>query len=195
MDSEKLKSIMLKEKDALEKLLSLLEEQHKLLLGNNVFELEGMVSEIQEANKVIAELEVERRKETAGKEMSEFVKESKNLELENIYRNIKRLLSELQLQKDTNEALIKQGLGFSTRILNILTPDRNTKPIIHTENLEDRGERMSGLFNTFNIAKRGLFVQQRAIEVTSHNIANANTEGYSRQRVEIQTTRPFECLL
>jgi flagellar biosynthesis/type III secretory pathway chaperone len=118
---------MLKEKDALEKLLSLLEEQHKLLLGNNVFELEGMVSKIQEANKVIAELEVERRKETAGKEMSEFVKESKNLELENIYRNIKRLLSELQLQKDTNEALIKQGLGFSTRILNILTPDRNTK--------------------------------------------------------------------
>ena len=111
----------------MEKLLSLLEEQHKLLLGNNVFELEGMVSKIQEANKVIAELEVERRKETAGKEMSEFVKESKNLELENIYRNIKRLLSELQLQKDTNEALIKQGLGFSTRILNILTPDRNTK--------------------------------------------------------------------
>ena len=90
MDSEKLKSIMLKEKDALEKLLSLLEEQHKLLLGNNVFELEGMVSKIQEANKVIAELEVERRKETAGKEMSEFVKESKNLELENIYRNIKK---------------------------------------------------------------------------------------------------------
>lgn len=62
---------------------------------------------------------------------------------------------------------------------------------MHTENLRNRGERMSGLFNTFNIAKRGLFVQQRAIEVTSHNIANANTEGYSRQRVEIQTTRPF----
>ncbi|SCN21282.1 Flagellar hook-associated protein 1 [Clostridium sp. N3C] len=60
-----------------------------------------------------------------------------------------------------------------------------------TENLEDRGERMSGLFNTFNIAKKGLFVQQKSIEVTSHNIANANTEGYSRQRAEIQTTRPF----
>lgn len=50
---------------------------------------------------------------------------------------------------------------------------------------------MSGLFSTFNIAKRGLFVQQKAIDVTSHNIANANTEGYSRQRVEIETTRPF----
>ncbi|WP_139904155.1 flagellar hook-associated protein FlgK [Clostridium thermarum] len=50
---------------------------------------------------------------------------------------------------------------------------------------------MSGLFSTFNVAKRGMNVQQKAIEVTSHNIANANTEGYSRQRVLVETTRPF----
>ncbi|MDW8799705.1 flagellar hook-associated protein FlgK [Clostridium sp. A1-XYC3] len=50
---------------------------------------------------------------------------------------------------------------------------------------------MSGLFGTFHVAKRGLFAQQRAIDVTSHNIANANTEGYSRQRVQLETTRPF----
>lgn len=50
---------------------------------------------------------------------------------------------------------------------------------------------MSGLFGTFNIATRGLFAQQRAIDTTSHNIANANTEGYSRQRVTLQTSRPF----
>ena len=43
---------------------------------------------------------------------------------------------------------------------------------------------MSGLFNTFNIAKRGLFVQQKAIDVTSHNIANANTEGYSGRELK-----------
>lgn len=49
---------------------------------------------------------------------------------------------------------------------------------------------MSGLFGTFNIAKRGLFAQQKSIDVTSHNISNANTEGYSRQRAELQTTRP-----
>jgi flagellar hook-associated protein 1 len=30
---------------------------------------------------------------------------------------------------------------------------------------------------------RGLLAQQRALDVTSHNIANANTEGYSRQTV------------
>ncbi|MCM8710954.1 flagellar hook-associated protein FlgK [Clostridium sp. SYSU_GA19001] len=50
---------------------------------------------------------------------------------------------------------------------------------------------MSGLFSIFNIASRGMSTQQRAINVTSHNIANANTEGYSRQRAVIQTTRPF----
>lgn len=50
---------------------------------------------------------------------------------------------------------------------------------------------MSGLFGTLNIGKSGMFAQQGAINTTSHNIANANTEGYSRQRVELQTTRPY----
>lgn len=50
---------------------------------------------------------------------------------------------------------------------------------------------MSGLFASFNIAKRGLLAQQTALRVTNHNIANANTEGYSRQRATIETTRPF----
>lgn len=50
---------------------------------------------------------------------------------------------------------------------------------------------MSGLFGTFNVAKRGMYVQQKSLDVTSHNIANANTEGYSRQRAKIETTRPF----
>lgn len=50
---------------------------------------------------------------------------------------------------------------------------------------------MSGLFSIFNVANRGMATQQRAINVTSHNIANANTEGYSRQRAIIETTRPF----
>ncbi|MGL5354087.1 MAG: flagellar hook-associated protein FlgK, partial [Clostridium sp.] len=49
---------------------------------------------------------------------------------------------------------------------------------------------MSGLFSTFNIAKRGMGVQQRTIDVTSHNISNAKTPGYSRQRAKIETTRP-----
>jgi len=40
------------------------------------------------------------------------------------------------------------------------------------------------------IAVSGLMAFQRSIETTSHNIANVNTEGYSQQRVELDTRAP-----
>lgn len=49
---------------------------------------------------------------------------------------------------------------------------------------------MSGLFATLNTSKSGMFAQQQYINVTSHNISNANTEGYSRQQLILQTARP-----
>lgn len=49
---------------------------------------------------------------------------------------------------------------------------------------------MSGLFSTLNVGVRGMTAQQGAIDVTTHNVANANTDGYSRQRVTMETTRP-----
>lgn len=50
---------------------------------------------------------------------------------------------------------------------------------------------MSGLFSTFNIARSGMSVSQKQIDVTTHNISNANTAGFSRQRAEAVTTKPF----
>lgn len=50
---------------------------------------------------------------------------------------------------------------------------------------------MLGLVTTLNIAKKGMAAQQASINVSSHNIANANTEGYSRQRANLITARPF----
>jgi len=43
---------------------------------------------------------------------------------------------------------------------------------------------MRSTFLGFNAARSGLFSSQRALDITGHNIANANTEGYSRQRLE-----------
>lgn len=45
---------------------------------------------------------------------------------------------------------------------------------------------MSGIFGTLNTANKGLIAQQTALHTTSHNISNANTEGYSRQRVDLK---------
>jgi flagellar hook-associated protein 1 len=40
-------------------------------------------------------------------------------------------------------------------------------------------------FGGLNVASTGLAAQRRAIEVAGHNVANANTPGYSRQRVDM----------
>lgn len=49
---------------------------------------------------------------------------------------------------------------------------------------------MGSSFFGFNIARSGLFASQRALSVTAHNIANANTPGYSRQRLDTVASRP-----
>ncbi|MCK8824172.1 flagellar hook-associated protein FlgK [Fuchsiella alkaliacetigena] len=45
-------------------------------------------------------------------------------------------------------------------------------------------------FGGIEIGKRALQTQQKSLDVTGHNIANANTEGYSRQRAIQQATQP-----
>ena len=50
---------------------------------------------------------------------------------------------------------------------------------------------MSGLFGTLNTSKTGMFAQQQVINVMGHNVANAQTEGYSRQNAVLQTSRPI----
>lgn len=49
---------------------------------------------------------------------------------------------------------------------------------------------MASTFFGLNIAKSGLFVSQRALNVVSHNVANANTPGYARQRLDMKATSP-----
>ena len=48
----------------------------------------------------------------------------------------------------------------------------------------------SNIFGILNTAKLGLLSQQLAIEVTGQNIANVQTEGYSRQEVKFEATTP-----
>jgi flagellar hook-associated protein 1 FlgK len=42
------------------------------------------------------------------------------------------------------------------------------------------------------MAKESLAVQQKALTVTAHNISNANTEGYSRQRLELVSNKGYQ---
>lgn len=107
-------------------LLLRLEEQHRCIIVNDIFGLEACVNKIKEANKDIAHIEVQRRQLIENRVMREIIEELKDNELENNYNKIKNLLQEVVLQKDTNELLIKQGLSFTNRILNIINPVRET---------------------------------------------------------------------
>ncbi|WP_175640279.1 flagellar hook-associated protein FlgK [Metabacillus schmidteae] len=50
---------------------------------------------------------------------------------------------------------------------------------------------MVSTFSGLEIARRGMSTQQTALGVTAHNIANANTPGYTRQRVNFEQTDPY----
>ena len=53
---------------------------------------------------------------------------------------------------------------------------------------------MRSTFMGIEMGRRSILTQQATLDVTGHNIANANTPGYTRQVAAIQTTAPFAAL-
>jgi flagellar hook-associated protein 1 FlgK len=50
---------------------------------------------------------------------------------------------------------------------------------------------MTSTFQGIEIGKRGVIAHQQALTTTGHNLSNASTEGYSRQRVEMSAFEPI----
>jgi flagellar hook-associated protein 1 FlgK len=51
---------------------------------------------------------------------------------------------------------------------------------------------MGGLSQLLDVARRAMMSQRIGMDVTSHNIANASTPGYSRQRADFVATMPMQ---
>ena len=51
---------------------------------------------------------------------------------------------------------------------------------------------MAGINGIMNLAGNALLTQQKAINVTGHNIANVNTPGYSRQKLMLENKTPVQ---
>lgn len=51
---------------------------------------------------------------------------------------------------------------------------------------------MAGISHIFNIARSGIQAHQQGLATTSHNIANINTKGFSKQEVVLENARPAE---
>ncbi|BDR87054.1 flagellar protein FlgN [Clostridium tetani] len=125
--TQELNNIILEEIKAFEELLKVLDKQHEYIVKNNIFKMESIVDEIEENSKNIARYEMDRRKITKGRPMTEIIREYRDEQLETNYRKARKLLEELNLQKDTNEMLLKQGIVYANKMLQIINPNREAK--------------------------------------------------------------------
>ncbi|KGI39705.1 flagellar protein FlgN [Clostridium tetani] len=125
--TQELNNIILGEISAFEELLKVLDKQHEYIVKNDIFKMESIVDKIEETSKNIARYEMDRRKITKGRPMTEIIREYKDENLETNYRKARRLLEELNLQKDTNEMLLKQGIVYANKMLQIINPNREAK--------------------------------------------------------------------
>lgn len=123
----KLTEVIKNEREALINLLNLLDEQYKFIMNKDVLSLEDVVDKIRLSSKTIAEFEVERRSIAGDNKMQELINQYNDEDLDTEFRKIKVLLESVNLQKETNELLIKQQMSYNSQILRILNPSREIK--------------------------------------------------------------------
>lgn len=124
---EALNESMLKEIEALSSLLMLLEKQHELYLEKNIFGLEDIVKEIETANIEVAKIEVERRKIQGDKSIKILAKEANDDSLSKNFDDLAGLVEKVKSQNNINQFLIKQGLLFANKMLNLFGRNKNVK--------------------------------------------------------------------
>jgi hypothetical protein len=117
--------------------------------------------------------------------------------MEQLQADFAGILGELQQVNEVNSRLLTMHLDYVHELMDTATRTVETTAYdaaaISTVRRARRkacstqcGEvNMSSTFSGFDIARKALSVSQKAMEVTGHNIANANTPGYTRQRLVV----------
>ena len=118
---------------------------------------------------------------------------------------LRGLLAELQREHTVNRALDASGAGVSRSSaaarrrpdghwlrLDRRTAHRDSVPRREPPHIRPAGVEMPiSSFMGLQTALRGLVAEQTAIDTTGHNIANANTPGYSRQTADLVESSPL----
>lgn len=124
MNSE-LKVIVFEQKKILQNLLKLLDEQYNLVLNKDVIALGKIAEDIEEEGKKLATIEIKRRNIASEEEFNNFIKNTDDEHITNVYNEMKELLTNLQKQKDINNTLIKQRLFFTNKMINVIKPSKS----------------------------------------------------------------------
>lgn len=124
MNSE-LKVIIFEQKKILQNLLKLLDEQYNLVLNKDVIALGKIAEDIEEEGKKLATIEIKRRNIASEEEFNNFIKNTDDEHIIDVYNEMKELLTNLQKQKDINNTLIKQRLFFTNKMINVIKPSKS----------------------------------------------------------------------
>ena len=113
------------QKKILQNLLKLLDEQYNLVLNKDVIALGKIAEDIEEEGKKLATIEIKRRNIASEEEFNNFIKNTDDEHITNVYNEMKELLTNLQKQKDINNTLIKQRLFFTNKMINVIKPSKS----------------------------------------------------------------------
>lgn len=123
MNSE-LKLIIFEEKKELQCLLDLLDEQYNLILKKDVIGLENVKNKIELVAKNIAAIEIKRRKIISEREFKLFLENTDDKHITDVHKQIKNILNSLEIQKNSNDTLLKQKLFFINKMISVIKPSK-----------------------------------------------------------------------
>ncbi|MEG2017029.1 MAG: flagellar export chaperone FlgN [Clostridium sp.] len=121
-----LKLVMFEEKKLLHELLDLLDKQYEAIVDKELMILETLTERIEEAGKNLAAIEIKRRSLVKDDSFSKLIENSNDIHVKEVYEEIKRILNNLELQKNTNDTIIKQNLFFTNKMISVIKPSKST---------------------------------------------------------------------
>lgn len=121
-----LKLVMFEEKKLLHELLDLLDKQYEAIVDKELMILESLTERIEDAGKNLAAIEIKRRSLVKDHSFSELIENSDDIHVKEVYEEIKRILNNLELQKNTNDTIIKQNLFFTNKMISVIKPSKST---------------------------------------------------------------------
>lgn len=119
-----LKLVIFEEKNILQDLLELLDKQYQAILSKEVIQLEKFTGQIECVGKKLAAAEIKRRKLINEDDFKGIIENCNDEHVKNVYEEIKSILNSLELQKSTNDTLIKQKLFFTNNMINVIRPSK-----------------------------------------------------------------------
>lgn len=120
-----LKVIIYEQRKLFREVLNLLDEQYNLILGKDVKLLEKVAKKLENASRNVAKLEIQRRNIVGSNfSMGSLIEESDDKNIKETYEEIKQTIKMIEIQKESNNVILKQKLFFNKKMLNVLKPSQ-----------------------------------------------------------------------